>query len=784
MAYYVKESYPPLIGGESQQLEQDRHPNQVTEMLNMLPDAVSGIRRRGGFTHLKDMHFSTMPYMQHITVKEREYLLLIEPGSYGVLQIYDIAKGTIDFTLGPVPYLQGGGPQDLDYVVHSDELYILNRVKIANTVLQPSAGLDTKRNGYFVSIAGAFQMRFNVGLIIDGVRTTVDFTTPETGAILAQPENIATQLTTLANAHATIGTANGITWTREGANVHVQSTDHDIIVVTDTSSTYLRVSNSANVRDTIELAAKLPDTADGMIIRTGTKLSSAYWSWSASTQQWNETVAYGEDITFNNMPIRLYHDGSQWYLDTIQQKGRMAGDVDNNPNPSFADKAITGIGSFQGRLILLSGDSISMSATNEVGQWFRASVVTLADTDSIDAQGTTTTGVQYRYAVPLDGDLILFSATQQSTITGRSVVTSKTISLAPSGMLPMLPHIKPVHTGRGLLIASPTAPGYCSIWEISGGQFRDGVYTQHDTTLHLPTYIEDNLFALTAGQTGKYAVAVGGDCSLKMLSTVQHLGEVVQQSWHTWRYLADTRPVTIVQAQLHNEVLYVLLRVEDQYRLVKWSDSFTGKIDFKNQLHLDEPKECLYSDEWLRPPVSSFQEMTNGVFLALYRDPVTFEEQWRDYDYMDFEWGGAAGVYIAYTTEFVNCIKVLFGWRYISAVQPTTPMVKVGRNKSADDRPQLHRILAHCADTGTVQLEVYDAARDINQAGIVPAIQTSNFRDIYLRSRDGVMQFPVRTDMRSTHFTFRTADVYDMRFIGIEYGYRPRMRYARAPTGG
>lgn len=783
MAYYVKESYPPLIGGESQQLEQDRHPNQVTEMLNMLPDAVSGIRRRGGFTHLKDMHFSTMPYMQHITVKEREYLLLIEPGSYGRLQIYDIAKGEIDITLNPVPYLQGGGPQDLDYVVHSDELYILNRVKVATTIPKPSAGLNTKRNGYFVSIAGAFQMRFNVGLIIDGVRTTVSFTTPETGAPQAQPENIATQLTTLANAHATIGTANGITWTREGANVHVQSTNHDIIVVSDTSSTYLRVSNSANVRDTIELAAKLPDSADGMIIRTGTKLASAYWSWTKDTQQWNETVAYGEDITFANMPIKMYHDGSQWHLDTIQQKGRMAGDKDNNPNPSFAGKAITGIGSFQGRLILLSGDSVSMSATNEVGQWFRASVVTLADTDSIDAQGTTTTGVHYRYAVPLDGDLILFSATQQSTITGRAVVTSRTISLAPSGMLPMLPYIKPVHTGRGLLIASPTAPGYCAIWEISGGQFRDGAYMQHDTTLHLPTYIEDDLFALTAGQTGKYAIAVGGDCSLKMLSTVQHLGEVVQQSWHTWRYVADTRPVTIVQAQLHNEVLYAMLRVEGQYRLVKWSDTFTGKIDFKNQLHLDEPRECEFTDEWLLSPFDSFQELTNGAFLALYRDPVTFEEQWRSYDYMDFEWVYEHDQYFVDTTEFVNCTKVLFGWRYISAVQPTTPMVKVGRNKSADDRPQLHRILARCADTGTVQLEVYDAARDINQAGIVPAIQTSNFRDTYLRSRDGVMQFPVRTDMRSTHFTFRTADVYDMRFLGIEYGYRPRMRYARAPTG-
>mgnify|MGYP001237740263 CR=1 FL=1 len=451
MAHYNKDSYPPLIGGESQQIDQDRHENQVARMVNMLPDAVSGIRRRGGFEFLTDLSFMSLPYMQHITVAEREYLLLIEPGAFGRLRIYDIAQKSMTYD-AVHEYLKGSGISDLDFVTHQDELFILNRSKVVAKQTVPSTGPNPARNGYFVVVAGSFTMAFNVGLKIGGTRTLVTYTTPDSGADKAQPEYIAEKLVEAAEADATIGTAAGFTWTRLGANVHVTGST-DFSVTSDLPGVYMRVSNSSNVKDTVELAAKLPDSADGMVIRTGTKLASAYWQWVAETQQWNETCAWGSDVRFTNLPLRLTPNGGAWSLNEIPQTGRMSGDAQNNPDPSFAGRKITGIGSFQGRLVFLSGDSVSMSASNEIGHWYRVSVTSLADSDTIDAQGTTTSGVNYRFAVPLDGDLILFSATQQSTITGRAVVTPKNISLAPSGMLPMIPTIKPVHTGRGLLLA-------------------------------------------------------------------------------------------------------------------------------------------------------------------------------------------------------------------------------------------------------------------------------------------------------------------------------------------
>lgn len=779
MAHYNKGSYPPLIGGESQQIDQDRHENQVTRMVNMLPDAVSGIRRRGGFEFLQDLSFTSLPYMQHITVAEREYLLLIEPGSFGRLRIYDIEAGAMTYDVTH-EYLKGSGISDLDFVTHQDELFILNRSKTVTKQAVVETGPDPARNGYFVVIGGSFDMDFNVGLKIGETSTMVTYKTPSSGASQAQPEHIAEKLVEAAQADDDIGTAAGFTWTRLGANVHV-SGGTDFSVITDLPGVYIRVSNSSNVKDTAELAAKLPDTADGMIIRTGTKLASAYWQWKASTQQWNETCEWGSDVRFDNLPLRLVPENGTWTLGEIPQTGRMSGNPENNPDPSFAGRQITGIGSFQGRLVFLCGDSVSMSASNEIGHWYRVSVTSLSDSDTIDAQGTTTSGVNYRFAVPLDGDLILFSATQQSTITGRAVVTPKNISLAPSGMLPMIPTIKPVHTGRGLLLASPTAPGYCSIWEITGGQYRDSTYSQHDTTLHLPTYIPDNIYTLTAGQTGKYAAAVLGDCSLRVLSTVQHLGEVVQQSWHTWQYQADTRPLNIAQAQWHNEVLYVLLERDNQYRLVKWSDRYVGETNFNVQVHLDELRPVNYSSTQVVSPWSSFAELTNGVFLAHYRDEYTLKEEWRSYDYRDFVWEYTAGSYRANTDVFKDALSVQFGWRYPSEVKPTTPMVRVQNSRSNDDRPQLHRLLVRCADTGTVVLEVQDKARHMLSGAIVPALYTVDFNDEYVRARGGVMQFPVRTDMHTTEFALKTADVYDMRILGIEFGYRPNMRYARTP---
>lgn len=783
MAHYVKESYPPLIGGETQQLEQDSHPNQVQTMLNMLPDAVSGIRRRGGFQFLRDMQFSTLPYMQHVTIKEREYLLFIEAGAVGRLQLYDIETEVVVYETDS-EYLRGEtGPQDIDYVVHSDELFLLNRTKIVGAPIYDNGGKDPKKNGFFTVVAGRFDTAFTVGLRIGDTTTYVTHKTPDTGAANAQPEKIATALANAANSNATIGSAAGFTWTAIGGYLHVVGTK-DFVALTKNGPNEIRPSNESNVRSVAELAAKLPSTADGIVVRTGTKLASAYWQWDNSKQEWNETCAYGQDVRFTNLPLRLRTENGVWELVPIEQSGRMAGDFKNNPDPSFADRAITGLGSFQGRLVLLSGDSISLSGTDEVGQWFRTTMTNLTDTDSIDAKGTTSTGVQYRYALPLDGDLILFSATQQSTITGRTVVTNKTISLAPSGMLPMLPYIKPVPTGRGLLLASPTAPGYCSIWEIRGGQFRDGAYAQHDTTLHLPTYIKDDMYTLTAGLTGKYAVAVGGDCSIRVMSTIQHLGEVIQQSWHTWNYIADSQPVTIAQAQLHNEILYLLVRTGGAYRLLRWSDSFVGGTDFEVQKHLDEVRGCTYTDSSIEFPYPVYNLMTNGTFLSLYKDPMTGAEVWNSYNAEDFEWEYVDGKYVAATDVFKDCTEVWYGWRYVSALEPKAPMVMIGRSKSAGDNPQMHRLMLRCRDTGTVQLSVFDRARDIDQANVVPAMLTADFNSTYLRARNGVMQFPMRTDMHSTRFTLQTSDVYDMRIEGIEYGYRPRMRYARAPAGG
>lgn len=779
MAQYFKDAYPPLIGGETQQIDSDRHPNQVTEMLNMLPDAVSGVRRRGGFRHLADMQFSSQPYMQHVTVRERPYLLFVEPGSFGRVTIYDIEGGNVAFT-GVHDYLKGSGPWDLDYVVHDDELYLLNRSKVVGGTLRAPVGLDPKLNGYAVCVAGNFSTEFTLGLNIGGVTTSVTYKTPDSGADKAQPAYIMQQLVDAANSDATIGAAAGFTWTRVGGFAHVSGTT-EFSVVTSTANIYLRVSNSANVKDTSELAAKLPATADGMIIRTGVGDASAYWRWDAADQQWAETMAYGHDLEFTNLPLRLVPDGGTWSIQDIPQKGRMAGNLENNPDPSFAGREITGIGSFQGRLVFLAGDSVSMSATDDVGQWYRKSVTTLADTDPIDVQGTTATGVYYRYAIPLDGDLVLFSATQQSTISGRTVVTNKTVSLAPSGLLPLLINIKPVYTGRGLLVASPTAPGWCSIWELQGGEFRDSAYMQYNTTLHLPTYIKDDLYALTAGQTGKYAAAVQGDCSLRILTSIQHLGEVVQQSWHTWRYVADTRPVNIVQAQFHNEVLYMLIEQGNQYRLVKWADEYQGRVDWDIQVHLDEPREVQFTGNTLYAPVSAYSSMTNGAFLVKRVHPTTQEVTWDSYDHTEFSWRVVGGQYVASTDKLQNAVKVLFGWRYYSSLQPSPPMVTVGDAKSSSDRPQLHRVLLRCADTGTVVAEFSDRARNEARGAIVPALYTVDFRDEYIRARSGVMQFPLRTEMHSTVMTFKTADTYDMRILGIEYGYRPNRRYARAP---
>lgn len=102
-----------------------------------------------------------------------------------------------------------------------------------------------------------------------------------------------------------------------------------------------------------------------------------------------------------------------------------AGDRDSSPIPEFFDRTITHMRMFQDRLMIIAGSTVFLSKSGDYFNFFRKSVLTLADDDPIEvfAQGTEddviTGGVQH------DRNVILCGQRYQYIVPGRENMTPR-----------------------------------------------------------------------------------------------------------------------------------------------------------------------------------------------------------------------------------------------------------------------------------------------------------------------------------------------------------------------
>ena len=102
-----------------------------------------------------------------------------------------------------------------------------------------------------------------------------------------------------------------------------------------------------------------------------------------------------------------------------------SGDADSNPIPEFMERTITHMRMFQDRLMIVAGSTVFLSKSGDYFNFFRKSVLTVADDDPIEvfAQGTEddviTGGVQH------DRNVILCGKRYQYIVPGRENMTPR-----------------------------------------------------------------------------------------------------------------------------------------------------------------------------------------------------------------------------------------------------------------------------------------------------------------------------------------------------------------------
>lgn len=560
---------------------------------------------------------------------------------------------------------------------------------------------------------------------------------------------------------------------QEGPYVFLTRTG-GLSVSTTLGGQYLITSKAGAVRTTSELPARLPAQGNGYVCRVGSGDGAQYYAYNAASQEWLEVGKWGGPSRINDTPVSVMRtDADGWFINSDPYEGRLAGDDESNPAHRFTSEGITGIGTYQGRLVILSGPRVSMSASNRPRRFFRSTVTSVLASDPIEIGSGMTSAAAYEWALPFNKDLIVFSRGYQAVIpSGNTAITPTNAIVTPTSSLEVDTTGTPIVIGRTLMYSSPRSEDFFGVQEMIPSNYTDSQYVSQDATPHLPKYMPGRCrFAVASSVASVALFAPAGDDHSLIVHEYHWDGDTkVQQAWHRWTF-----PYRIETAYFASDMI-VIVHVQNGVVVMTTIDPRAG---FTNAAGERRP----YTD--LNIPVQAVDHLVTLPDWMLQFDPSILDRL-----RLTLARGGNAGEWVGAAPDGVNLRTVRsnpddamrLGIPYYSGVIPTPPVVRdYNQEVIHTDRATLLRFVVGTRGTSQYQVRVSD---DYSSEGVmeVPTLTFSHpelqpGRALYAVKASDIV--PCRTDMRSTAMEVFTEGFGELNIVSLEYVGRYQPRIAR-----
>lgn len=337
-------------------------------------------------------------------------------------------------------------------------------------------------------------------------------------------------------------------------------------IYTNLSANFGVASGSA-YRPTLKAVEDLPPKLMAGITLGVGNVNPEYYEYRLSTSTWEESTPYPQIL--GNMPLVLEFQLDPEYYQELQSNPttdlgllqpkptdpdtsakvfkdtelkrkdgytmQAVGDTKSNPDPSFVDNVLNGIGVYQGRLVLLSSDGVFLSQTNAPRQFYRESVKDVQDTDPISLYNPSAAGI-WRYAVEFNQDLYVFSRTVQGIIRGRQGLTNKNAALLFNSSSPCF-DVQPIVQGTTLLYS--TADNYLDISQMLVGAVADTASTPLSITQHVPNL--GDVAAMYSQNSAGILVCIQKDSyDVLMQFSIKDGTQYLQNAWGKWNFMPST----------------------------------------------------------------------------------------------------------------------------------------------------------------------------------------------------------------------------------------------------
>ena len=460
-----------------------------------------------------------------------------------------------------------------------------------------------------------------------------------------------------------------------------------------------------------------------------------------------------------------------WSINSTPFEGRFAGDEESNPTPAFLE-GITGLSAYQGRLVILAGSTVCMSASRIPRRFYRSTVTSLLDSDTIGISSTGVSAAAFRHAVQFNNDLLLFSERNQALVPGSNVaVNPRTAAVLPSTEYATDVGMRPLQVGRGLMFATPRSTQNFGMMEMLPSGSAEHQYISSDVTQHLPTYLAGTCRFAVSSTVSNLAI-FGSSTDRNSVWVHEYIwaeSEKIQQAWHRWDF-----PYPIATAYFSEGGMVLVLRMQTQLVAVTIAPHGNRmNTDLIISPYLDCFSLAAVAARTLTPQSWVLDATTPEERAKMIATVATTGER--------FPLAYADGVFTA-GPDFPDGIAQL-GFRFNSAVTPTPPMRKDSKGvRISTNKMTVQRFSVGTNASGPFAVSISDSVQGAYSDDTSPVLYNSP--ELSLGSpvigADNTVVIPARTRADSTVLTLSTDNASEFNLVGLEFvaHYHEKLRRA------
>ena len=562
----ISQSIPNLINGVSQQPPSLRLSTQAEVQENGLSSVVSGLSKRPPTQHVADLGVISnldKAFIHTIRRDENElYSMVVDTA--GTIRVFDKDGVARTVTNNAASYLSGlsDPSKELSAVSIADTTFILNKNKVVakDTTTSPARGPEALVYVKQADYSSTYRLKLTKG----GSTQTVEFATKsstqaDTAATQAAERGASTDLiaqnldtfsgtgvnTTYYDVNTNASAVSGLTVTRYGSVLHIQSTnstDFQVEVGDSHGGDHLLVFKD-ETPDFKKLPVEGPNDFLIKVAGDNQKAQDDFYVKFADGV-WKETVAENIliDIDAATMPHKLTKQSNGTFIfDEVVYESRKVGDDDTNDFPSFIGFTLADIFFHRNRLGVLADENVIFSRAGEFVNFdfFRKSTLTTVDSDPIDVAVSSNKVNILKHAVPFNNTLLLFSELTQFKVTADPILTPETINVSSTTEFEASLRAKPAAAGRFVYFATKRG-AWSGMWEYYVDSDTD-TNDAAETTSHVPEYLDGEIKKIEASSNeDMILVQTTGETESVYVYRYYWKGrEKLQASWSKWTFGDD-----------------------------------------------------------------------------------------------------------------------------------------------------------------------------------------------------------------------------------------------------